>query len=66
MKGYVIQRKNGIIMNVGVSVKLDDSGSCKSDCMCNPTTCICECNKACKRDECLDINILDIALLKNI
>ena len=50
-------------MNVGVSVKLDDSGSCKSDCMCNPTTCICECNKACIRDECLDIKI---ALLKNI
>ena len=29
--------------------------SCKDDYMWNPSMCDCECNKACKIDECLDI-----------
>ena len=34
--------------------KLDDWGYCKNDYMWNPSTCYCECNKACKIDEHLD------------
>ena len=36
---------------------LDDWGSCIKDYMWNPSTCDCECNKACKIDEYLDIKI---------
>ena len=35
--------------------ELDDQVSCKNDYMLNPSTCGCECNKACKIDENLDI-----------
>ena len=35
--------------------KIDDWGSCKNDCMRNHCTCYCDCNKACKIDEYLDI-----------
>ena len=34
--------------------KLDEWGSCKTDYVWNPSTCDCECNKACKSDEYLD------------
>ena len=48
MKAYVNQIKNGTIMNIGVSKQLDDLGSSKKGYMWNPSTCDCECNKACK------------------
>ena len=52
----VIRSKDVIMINVGVSIKkLDDWGSCKNDCMWNSSTYDCECNKACKIDEYLDI-----------
>ena len=35
--------------------ELNDLSSCKNDYMCNPSTCDCECNKACKIDEFLYI-----------
>ena len=35
--------------------ELDDWSSCKNDYMWNPSTCDCECNKACKIDEYLNI-----------
>ena len=35
--------------------ELEDWGSCKNDYMWNPSTCDCECNKACKIYEYLDI-----------
>ena len=55
MKVYVIQSKNGIMINVGVSVKkLGDWGSCKNDYTWNPSTCDYECNKAIKIDKYLD------------
>ena len=34
--------------------ELDDLGFCDKDCMWNPSTCNCKCNKACKVDEYLD------------
>ena len=37
--------------------KLDDWSYCKHDCMWNPSMCDCDCNKACKIDEYLDIKI---------
>ena len=49
-KLYVIQMKNGIMMNVGAS-ELDDWSSCRDDYMWNPGTCNWECNKVCKIDE---------------
>ena len=55
MKVYVIQNKNGIIINAGVCKELDDRGSSKNDYMWNPSTCNCEYNKACKSDRYLDI-----------
>ena len=54
MKAYVNQIKNGTIMNIGVSKQLDDLGSSKKGYMWNPSTCDCECNKACKIDKYLD------------
>ena len=33
------------------SKELDDWGSCKNYYMWNPSTCDCDCNKACKIDE---------------
>ena len=50
MKVYVIQSKNQCECK-----ELDDWGSCKNDYMWNTSTCHCECNKACKIDEYLDI-----------
>ena len=37
--------------------KLDDWGPCKNDYMRNPRTCDCECNKACKIDEYLNVKL---------
>ena len=42
----VIQSKNGIVMDVGVSKELDNWSSCEQDYMWNLSTCDCECNKA--------------------
>ena len=47
MKMYVIQSKNGIMMNVEVNVK--------NDYMWNSSTCDCEYNKECEIYEFLDI-----------
>ena len=56
MKEYVIQSKNGIIINFSVSEKeLDDWRSCEKGYIWNPSRCDCECNKATKLDEYLDI-----------
>ena len=55
IKMYVIQSKNEIIMNVRVSVKEQMIGFLLNDNMWNPSTCDCECTKACKIDEYLDI-----------
>ena len=48
MKVYVIQSKNGIIINDTYIYyeELDDTGSSKNDYMWNPSTCNCEYNKA--------------------
>ena len=47
MKLHTVQSKNGIKINVCVSLKeLDDWSSCKDDYIWNPSTCECECNKA--------------------
>ena len=35
--------------------EFDDWGSCKNSCIWNPSKCDCECNKACKIDEYLNI-----------
>ena len=44
IKVFVIQSKNGIIINVDVTVKeLDDWSSCQDDYMWNPSTCDCQC-----------------------
>ena len=49
MKVYVIQSKNGIVMNVGVSVKNQIIRVLlKRVILSNPSTCDCECNKPCK------------------
>ena len=42
----VIQSKNGIVMDVGVSKELDNWSSCEQDYMWNLSTGDCECNKA--------------------
>ena len=43
-------------MNFQFNTKeLDDWDSCEKDYMWNPSTCNCECNKACKIDKYLDI-----------
>ena len=51
----VIQNKNGIMMNVGVSVKKWMTGVLVKMIMWNPCTVDCECNKACETDEYLDV-----------
>ena len=51
----VIQSKNGIVMDVGVSKELDNWSSCEQDYMWNLSTCDCECNKAWKINEYLDV-----------
>ena len=50
MEVYVIQNKNWIRMNFGVK----RMGFCKNDYTCY-SICDCECNKACKIGEYLDI-----------
>ena len=54
MKVYVFQWKQWIMINFGVSVKLDEWDSFKDDYMWYPSTCDCGCNKTCKTDEYLD------------
>ena len=53
---YVIESKNGMIMNVGVidCKELDDWCSYENNFMWNPRTCDLECNNAFKVDEYLD------------
>ena len=53
----VLLEKNGIIINVDIfkCKELDDWSSYKDGSMWNPSTCDCECNKAYKVDEYLDI-----------
>ena len=52
MKILITQSKNGIMINVSTSVK---NRFCKGDYILNPSTCNCECKKACKIGEYLDI-----------
>ena len=52
MKIHITQSKNGIMMNVSASVK---NRFCKGDYILNPCTCNCECKKACKIGEYLNI-----------
>ena len=59
MKLYVIQSKNGIMINIGLNVNNNMIGIlCEKDSMWNPSSCDCECNKACKIDKNLDIKNL--------
>ena len=56
IKVYIIQSKYGITMNGGFECEeLYDWGSCKNDYIWYPSACDCACNKACKIDQCLDI-----------
>ena len=43
------------MINVGVCKELDEWDSCGKDCMWNPSTCNCQCDKACKNVEYLHI-----------
>ena len=58
---YVVQSKNGIMMNVRASAENDFKG----DYMWNPSACNCECNKACKIDKCLDDKNVESSYLVN-
>ena len=55
MKVYVILNKNGIMMNIGVSVIKLDNNLVKIIICWILSTCDCKCNKNCKIDEYLDI-----------
>ena len=55
MKIHVTQSKREIMMNIGVSVELDDWTSCKNSYIWNPSTCGFGCNKTCTIGEYLDI-----------
>ena len=55
MKVYVILNKNGIMMNIGVSVIKLDNNLVKNIICWILSTCDCKCNKNCKNDEYLDI-----------
>ena len=59
IKAFAIQNKNETTTNFDVSVMNQMIGVLvKNGCMWNPGTCNCECNKACKIDEYLDIKIV--------
>ena len=55
MKVYLILNKNGIMMNIGVSVIKLDNNLVKNIICWILSTCDCKCNKNCKNDEYLDI-----------
>ena len=52
-----------ILVKFTLSKELDDLGFCKNDYVWNPSTCDCECNKACKIDKYLDF---ENCLCKNV